>query len=193
MKELLLKHLRKYTDMPDEALLEVIGKIPIKAFAKGTALLTQGDVPKQCFFVFSGLIRQYTVDENGNETSVNFFTEQQTAAVFSAMQSDEPSMYSLECLEDSVLLAGSQNDEDGIIDQFPFLEKMLMAMMGDMMAESQASYAQALSESPEERYRTLLKTRPGLAGRVPQYQLASYLGITPESLSRIKRRLNPAD
>ena len=193
MKELLLKHLRKYTDMPDEALLEVIEQIPVRSFAKGEVLLAQGSVPTKCYFVFSGLIRQYAVDEDGNERTVNFFEEKHTAAVFAAKQSAEPSKYSFVCAEDSGLLVGDLNGEERMYAKYPFLEKMLKAMLEEMMADSQQGYADALSSGPEERYRALLEKRPGLIRRVPQYQLASYLGIQPESLSRIKRRLHPAD
>ncbi len=193
MKDILLKHLKRYTDMPDTALMEVIDQLPFSSFPKGTVLLEQGDVPTQCYFVLQGLIRQYSVDEDGVETTVNFYTERQTAAVFSPKQSDEPSKYSLVCAEDSVLLVGSLHDDGNLKNQYPFLDKMLTAMLEDMMAGSQESFADALSLSPEQRYLLLLKKRPELLGRVPQYQLASYLGIKPESLSRLKRRLHPAD
>lgn len=193
MKDILLKYLKRYTNMPDTALMEVIDQLPFSSFPKGTVLLAQGDVPTQCYFVLQGLIRQYSVDEDGNETTVNFYTEQQTAAVFSMKQSEQPSKYSLVCAEDSILLVGSLNDDGKLQKQYPFLDKMIKAMLEDMMAGSQESFADALSLSPEQRYLLLREKRPELLGRVPQYQLASYLGIKPESLSRLKRRLHPAD
>ena len=193
MKDVLLGYIKKYTDIPDEKLLEIIDQLPFSSFPKGTVLLRQGDIPTKCYFVLRGLIRKYFVDEDGVENTVDFYTEQQTAAVFSGKQSPEPSQYALQCLEDSVLLVGKLNDDGELLRRYPFLEKMLMAMLEDMMAGSQDHLANALSLSPEERYVAMLEKRPELTGRVPQYQLASYLGIKPESLSRLKRRLNPPD
>lgn len=193
MKDILLGFLRQYTSVPDEVLNELVDQVPFVSHAKGTVLLRQGDIPAKCYFVLRGLVRQYFVDMDGNENTVNFFAEKQTAAVFAGRQSVEPSRYSLQCLEDSVLLVGSLGDDGGLLARYPFLDKMLMAMLEDMMAGSQESYANALSTSPEERYLALLGQRPELIRRVPQYQLASYLGIKPESLSRLKRRLHPAD
>lgn len=194
LRNRLLGHLRQYTDMPDEALLEVVEQIPVQSFPKGEVLLAQGNVPSKCYFVFCGLIRQYFIDADGREHTVNFFEENQTAAVFaSAQKSAGPSPYSFVCAEDSALLVGDLNGEEQMYAKYPFLEKVLKAMLEEMMGQSQEEYAQALSAGPEERYRALLVKRPGLLRRVPQYQLASYLGIQPESLSRIRRRLHAPD
>lgn len=187
MKDILLGHLKKYTNIPDESLMEVIEQIPIQVFKQGTVLIEQGEIASECYFVLKGLIRQYFIDTDGIENTVNFFTENQVAAVYN---SKEAARYFLACLEDSVLLVGDLNNETQMCEKYPFLEELIKNMLEETMAVTQDEYADFLSSNPEERYLALLKKRPGLAGRVLQSQLASYLGIQPESLSRIKRRLN---
>lgn len=191
MKDVLFQYLKNYTDTPDESLMEIIEQLPVKSFKKGTVLLEQGNVSSKCYFVLKGLIRQYAIDADGNENTSNFYTEKQVASVYNPQRKHKVSRYSLACLEDSILLVGDLNNETQMYTKYPFLETMVRKMMEETMANTQDEYADALVSSPEERYLALLEKRPGLAERIPQNQLASYLGIQPESLSRIKRRLNP--
>ncbi len=191
MKDILFHYLKNYTNAPDETLMDVIEQVPIQSFKKGTILLEQGEVSSKCYFVLKGLIRQYSIDRDGNENTSNFYSEKQVAAVYNPQRTREASKYFLTCLEDSILLVGDLHNETQVYAKYPFLETMVRKMMEETMANAQDGYADLLSSSPEDRYLALLKKRPGLAERVAQNQLASYLGITPESLSRIKRRLNP--
>ncbi len=191
MKDILFQYLKSYTNAPDESLMDVIEQVPIKSFKKGAVLLEQGDISSKCYFVLKGLIRQYSIDVDGNENTSNFYSEKQVAAIYNPRCAQEASRYCLTCLEDSILLVGDLNNDTQMYSKYPFLETLVRKMMEETMANTQDEYADLLSSSPEDRYLSLLKKRPGLAERVPQNQLASYLGIQPESLSRIKRRLNP--
>ncbi|SHO43676.1 Crp/Fnr family transcriptional regulator [Anaerocolumna xylanovorans] len=191
MKDMLFQYLKNYTNVPDEALKEVIEHLPVRCFKKGTILLEQGDVSSKCYFVLKGLIRQFSVDTDGNENTSNFYSENQVASVYNPQRSHEASKYSLVCLEDAILLDGDLNDETQMYAKYPFLETMVRKMLEEITSNIHDDYADLLSFGPEERYLALLEKRPGLAERIPQNQLASFLGIRPESLSRIKRRLNP--
>ncbi len=190
MKDILFQYLKTYTNAPDESLLDVVEQVPIQSFKKGTLLLEQGEVSSKCYFVLKGLIRQYFIDSDGNENTSNFYSEKQVAAIYNPQQVHKASKYFLACLEDSILLVGDLHDEMQMYAKYPFLETMVRKMMEETMANAQDNYADLLVLSPEARYLALLEKRPGLAERVAQNQLASYLGIKPESLSRIKRRLN---
>ncbi len=190
MKDMLFQYLRKYTDVPDEALREVIEHLPVRRFKKGTVLLEQGGISTKCYFVVKGLIRQFSVDMDGNEHTSNFYSENQVASVYNPQRPHESSRYSLACLEDSVLLDGDLNDQTQTYAKYPFLETMVRKMLEEITSDMHNEYADLLSSGPEERYLALLQKRPGLAERVLQNQLASFLGIQPESLSRIKRRLH---
>lgn len=191
MDNILFQYLKNYTDASDKSLMDVIEQVPVKPFKKGTILLTQGDISSKCYFVLKGLIRQFSVDIDGHENTSNFYSEKQVASIYNPQRAHETSRYCLVCMEDSVLLVGDLNNDTQMYSNYPFLETMVRKMMEETMANTQVEYADMLASSPEKRYLELLKKRPGLAERVPQNQLASYLGIQPESLSRIKRRLNP--
>ncbi len=189
MKEELLKHVKNYIDVSDKELMEVIEQLSIKSFKKGTLLLEQGDIPRKCYFVLKGLIRQYFIDLEGNEKTFNFYTEYQTVAIFNQQSNKKVSNYYLSCLEDSILLEGDLDSENDMYGKYPFIQTMVRKMLEENIDNIRDEYANFIASTPQERYLSLLERRPGLAQRVPQNQLASYLGIKPESLSRIKKRV----
>lgn len=87
------------------------------------------------------------------------------------------------------MLIGEPDKFEELIKEFPKLEQITRAMMEQDFGETQDSFSKFITSTPEERYLNFLKERPGLIQRIPQHQLASYLGITPESLSRIRKRV----
>lgn len=190
IEEKILEFLRRYSDMSDDVLKEIIETIPIKTFKKGEILLRQGDEPTHCIFVLDGILRQYRIDEDGNEITSEFYTKEQWINVFNNNVNDKLSKYSLSALEDSILIYSESSKSEKTIDEYSELNGMINMMMGEKIGEINESIYTFAAKSPEERVKALIKNRPGLMERVAQHQLASYLGITPESLSRIKKRLN---
>jgi len=185
----LLEFLSRYSDMDEDTLKEVVNGIPVKTFKKGEVLLRQGEEPTHCIFVIAGCLRQYRIDEDGNEVTSEFYTEEQWINVFNNNINDKLSKYSLSCLEDSILVYSDSSKSEATIDEYSELNGMINLMMGEKIGEINENIYTFTAKSPEERVKTLIKNRPGLIDRVTQHQLASYLGITPESLSRIKKRL----
>ncbi|WP_214794441.1 MULTISPECIES: Crp/Fnr family transcriptional regulator [unclassified Exiguobacterium] len=188
MKDVLIQYMKRFTDLSDDECARLTADVPIATFPKGTILLHQGDVPTKCYFVLSGCIRQYKVDEDGNEHTVDFITEEQSITILTKHHTDGRSPYSLTCLEECCLVVGNLSTEYEQYEMNPVLEAMTRDMMQEDMGTMRDAFASFMSSTPEERYQTLMEKRPDLVYRVPQYQLASYLGITPESLSRIKKR-----
>jgi CRP-like cAMP-binding protein len=92
-------------------------------------------------------------------------------------------------VEDCIVSTSSPEDEAAFFEKFPHLQPAKSMAMEEELGKSQEMFTSFVLHSPEERYLNLLKTRPELLDRVPQYQLASYLGVTPESLSRIRKRI----
>lgn len=158
-------------------------------YEKGEILTHQGSVADRCFFVLEGCLRMFSVDEHGNEHTVEFFVEEQSVTVFDSFRNGTPSLYSIECLESALLLVGDRGTEDSAIATVGSLERATRGAVEREFGAQQHNASAQKALSPEERFLRLLETRPGLAGRVPQRYLASYLGIAPESLSRIKSRL----
>lgn len=190
IKEILVNYMKQFADLSEADLISLAENVPVGSFKKGTVLLHQGEVPDKCFFILKGCIRQYAIDVSGKETTFNFFTEEQSVTIFNQHSKDKLSNYSLSCLEDCVLVVGDLALEQDAYDQYPVLEMMTRKMMEADMGRIQDEFSSFVASTPEERFKALLEKRAELINRVPQYQLASYLGITPESLSRIKKRFD---
>ncbi|MCD9024774.1 Crp/Fnr family transcriptional regulator [Cohnella silvisoli] len=193
MKSILFKYMTKFTSLNDEEQQAIAEDILIEEYTKGTMLLRQGDVPDKCYFVLKGCVRQYSIDETGKEVTSNFYTEEQAVSIYNRHQQNKTSAYTLTCLEDCILVVGDLDAEKDMFHKHSQLETMIRKMVEENLGEVQDELTSFIASAPEERYKALLRKRPHLVNRVPQHQLASYLGITPESLSRIKKRINTSD
>ncbi|MFK8009101.1 MAG: Crp/Fnr family transcriptional regulator [Saprospiraceae bacterium] len=162
--------------------------IQIKEFKKGTFLLMEGDTLYMCYFIIKGCVREYYI-KDGEERTTNFFVEQEAISSMNGNSKKTPSKYFLECLEDIIVTTSSEEKEQEMFKQFPKFESMCRIKMEEMVGEYQEKLARYITSSPEERYRHLQENRPRLLDRVPQYQLASYIGVKPETLSRIRKRM----
>lgn len=193
MKSILFKYMTEFTTLNDEEQQAIAEDILVEEYKKGTVLLRQGDVPTKCYFVLKGCVRQHAIDEAGKEVTSNFYTEEQAVSIFNRHQHNKSSAYTLTCLEDCELVVGDLDAEKNMFNKHAQLETMVRKMVEENLGEVQDEWASFIASPPEERYKMLLRKRPQLISRVPQHQLASYLGITPESLSRIKKRVNTSD
>ena len=167
---------------------EIAKSIKVKSFEKGSFLVKEGQVSKLCYFVLKGCVRQYYLVD-GEEKTTNFFTEGQPLTAYEGSFKRRASKFFLCCVEDCLLTVGSEEAEAAFFQQFPRLEPASRMAVEEELGKSQGMLSSYILSSPEERYLNLLETRPELLDRVPQYQLASFLGITPESLSRIRKRI----
>ncbi len=136
----------------------------------------------------SGLVRQFRLNDGLEQTS-NFYSEDQPVGTISYATRNVPSAFTLICAEPSRISVVSFEKERELCRRFPRFEKMCRLTTEQELIEFQNKFSKFLSASPEERYVSLMKERPDLIDRVPQYHLSSYLGMKPESLSRIRKRL----
>lgn len=187
-KNEIITYLTKHTSLSDELIDIVIASTIIKQFKKGTILLREGDVSKESYFVLHGCVRSYIIHD-GDETTLEFYTEEQPLLPISYGK-DTPSEQYLECIEDCVVTINTPEHEAAMFAKYPQFESICRIMSEVMMTNFQESFVNYKITNPEERYMFLQKKRPDLFQRVPQYQLASYLGIKPESLSRMRKRLS---
>lgn len=185
---LLIEFVTKFKVLDAEETRMIVDNIRVEAYKKGTVLLQEGDFSGKCYFVLKGCVRQFCTVE-GEEKTVAFLTEEQAVVSFSSYAQQIPSKHSYACLEDCVLIEGDPENEREMYQRLPKLEAIVRSMMEQDFGKTQEAFASFITSSPERRYLNLLETRPDLLQRVPQHQLASYLGVTPESLSRIRKRL----
>ncbi|CAM4246421.1 Crp/Fnr family transcriptional regulator [Paenibacillus typhae] len=190
MKNSLLKYMTALTSLSEAEQQAILNEIVIEEFKKGAVLFGQGDVTSNCYFILRGCVRQYSVDEAGREVTSNFYTEEEAIVNFNYHKTDKSSDYTLVCVEDCVMVIGSMDTEQQMYAKYSQLETMTRRMVEANFSRVQADFAAFIASSPEERFKTLCMKRPSLIGRVPQHQLASYLGMSPESLSRIKKRIS---
>lgn len=184
----IIRYISKFAPLKPSEIKDILAVLKFKAFNKGTVLLEEGQATKICHFVLKGCVRQYYLID-GLEKTTNFFTEGEPVAPYEGNFEGRASKYYLECLEDCILTVEAPGGEEAFFAMFPHLRTARNAATEHEWSKSQDRFTSFILNSPEERYLELLKTRPDLLDRVPQYQLASYLGVTPESLSRIRKRI----
>ncbi|MCM3359513.1 MULTISPECIES: Crp/Fnr family transcriptional regulator [unclassified Psychrobacillus] len=190
MMDILLKYMSDFTLISEDEQRAISESLRIDEYKKGQYLLRQGELSAiKCYFVLIGCVRQFFIDESGKEVTSNFFTEEQAIPIINEKTQGDLSKYSLVCVEDCRLVVGDIDSENTMLNKYPQLEIMIRKMMEINVGEIQDQFGEFIGSSPEERYESILRKRPELIERVPQHQLASYLGITPESLSRIKKRI----
>jgi CRP-like cAMP-binding protein len=192
MRQELWEYLAGLSVLDEQEIASIGALLVVQDFKKGTTLLQQGEISTLCYFVLKGCIRQYCTVDTADitaEKTVEFFTEKQAVVLFSSYGQQMPSKYGFVCAEDSTLIVGDIAQEYAMYQQFPKLLAITRSMVEQSFGNTQEEFATFITSTPQERYQHLLSTRPTLVQRVPQHQIASYLGITPESLSRIRRRI----
>jgi CRP-like cAMP-binding protein len=160
-----------------------------KKLRKRQYLLQEGDVCRYTAFVEKGILRTFTVDEKGNEPILQFSMESWWIADLYSFLTEEPSIYNIEALEECELLLITKENWEILLDKVPAFERYFRLLIQNNLIATQRRLMSSLSESAEEKYTKLINNFPGCIQRVPQHMIASYLGITPETLSRIRAQM----
>jgi CRP-like cAMP-binding protein len=187
MEKALFAFISKYMALNEDEKKAIIGLDIFRSYKKGTILLKEGQLSNEGYFVIKGCLRCYYIID-GEEKTTAFYTESESLSPLCCIN-NKPSEYFISCVEDSIITVANPDMEKIIFEKFPRFETLCRLLSEELLAKSQASFANFMNSTPEQRYLNLLQNRPDLLQRVPQYQLASYLGIKPESLSRIRKRL----
>jgi CRP-like cAMP-binding protein len=160
-----------------------------KKLRKRQYLLQEGDVCKYVSFVEKGILRTYNIDEKGNEHILSFPMEGWWMADLYSFLTDEPSLYNIEALENCELLLLTNSSWNILLEKIPAFERYFRIIIQNNLIAMQRRLLGSMSETAEEKYTKLVKAFPTCIQRVPQHMIASYLGITRETLSRIRRQL----
>lgn len=188
LKKELILFLSKVEGLTESEIREMAEMMTVEEVKKDTILVKEGQLCNSCFFVLKGCLRQFIPDD-GLEKTIALYTEEQAVNYYSNQGEGQKSNSYLTAVEDTVVLIGNPAKDQTIYARFPVLENITHRMMESDFGKMQNSFAKFMTSSPQERYLNLLEERPELLQRVPQTIIASYLGITPESLSRIRRRI----
>jgi len=187
MQDLLFDFISKYVSLTEDEKNAILSLDIFRSVKKGTILLKEGQKSKDDYFVLKGCLRKYYII-NDEEKTTAFFTEMEGVTPH-CVKNNAPSEYFISCVEDTILTVTNSELEPETFSKFPKFETLCKMVAEEHLAKQQFNFDEFKISSPEQRYLNLLQNRPDLVQRVPQHQLASFLGIIPQSLSRLRARI----
>ena len=190
MFELLHKKVSEKIKISDEEFNFCRTLFTPKKLRKRQYLLQEGDVGKYQAFVEKGTLRSYTIDDKGAEHILQFATEGWWIADLYSFLTDEASIYTIDAIEDTEILLINKSSWNLLMQDIPQFEHYFRILLQNHLISTQRRLMQSLSESAEEKYIKFIKTYPDCVQRFPQHMIASYLGITRETLSRLRKQMS---
>lgn len=187
MHDLLFEFIEKYIPLTSEEKGTISSLDVFRTIKKGTILLKEGERSQVGYFVLKGCIRTYYI-KDGEEKTTAFYTEMEGITP-NCVLTKEASEFYIATTEDSIITVSNPDMEGDMFGKIPKFETMCRLVSEELLAKQQINFDHFKTSSPEERYLILQEKRPDLLQRVPQHQLASYLGIKPQSLSRLRARI----
>ncbi|SEN60038.1 cAMP-binding domain of CRP or a regulatory subunit of cAMP-dependent protein kinases [Mucilaginibacter gossypiicola] len=187
MFELFKEYISQKTTLTDADYAKIKAVCIYKKLRKRQYLLQEGDVWKYNAFITKGLLRFYSVDENGRENIVSFAKENWWTGDRASLLTGEPSKNNIDAIEDTELILITKANFDRLCLDIPAFNDMVNAIINKSFITSQNRIHAAISFTAEQKYLDFVQKYPDLSLRVPQAMIASYLGITPETLSRVRK------
>ncbi|MDG1331350.1 MAG: Crp/Fnr family transcriptional regulator [Crocinitomicaceae bacterium] len=152
-------------------------------------ILQEGDVCKHNTFVVEGCFKMYMVDPNGKEHNLQFAIENWWIGDIGSFHTEQPSKLYIEAIENSIILQVSKEDQLKLFVEYPKFNRIFRVMTENALVSAQRRILQNISSTAEERYVDFMERYPHFFNRISNVQIASYLGVTPEFLSTIRKRL----
>jgi len=191
MIEFLYQYFEQKSGLPltDEEKSHIESSFKLKKLRKKQYLQQEGDICKHMGFVVKGAARMFSVDERGHEYILRFGMEGWWLGDYESYMLEEPTKFYVEMLEDTDLLIIPKEQMMKLIATIPAVAETIRVIDKKNFIVTQQRIHAAISQTAEERYESLVKSHPDFLQRFPQNMIASYLGITPESLSRIRKKM----
>ncbi|MBI2730814.1 MAG: Crp/Fnr family transcriptional regulator [Sphingobacteriales bacterium] len=189
MHETLLKNIASFIELTDEEKEYFLSILRPKKLRKRQYHVQAGDMCRYETYVVKGCLRQYYVDDEGIEHTVSFAIEDWWTSDMYGLITGNPSLTNIEAIEDSELLLIEKNDFDKLVLAVPKFERLFRIKLQRAFVAHQRRIVENMSMPADQRYLNFTEQYPSLEQRLPLKLIASYLGITPESLSRIRRQL----
>lgn len=187
MQEKLREHIEKIVPLTDDEFAFVCSHLTIRNYKKREFLIQKGESVKYCYFVISGLLMLVYNDESGNQHIVSFAMEDWWESDFLAYYTQTKATMSLKCLEDTAVFCLSLQDYQKLCTGLQKMEHFFLKKANSGHIGSQQRILSFLTSNAKERYEQLLKRYPSLFQRVSKTLIASYLGVSRETLSRLWR------
>ena len=188
MYEAFKSYLDSKISLTEEQHERIYSKSVVKKLRKRQYLLQEGDIWKNHAFVTMGLVRTYSVDEKGLEHVIAFAMENWWTGDRESLLSGQPSRFNIDAIEDSEIVLIEKHKFETICSEIPAFNDMVNCIIDRSFVASQKRIHDAISTPVEEKYANFIQRYPSFAARVPQNMIASYLGITRETLSRIRHK-----
>lgn len=182
-------YLKENTGFTEEQFAQIADKLRFREYSKGQFVLRQGEICKHFFYVEKGLLRFYSIDHFGKEHIIQFATEGSFVSDRSSIYFNEPSAFFIDAVEDTRVAVLDEGFVCQVSEISPQFQKYNQHILQNHIRHLQNRVHLLISATAEERYLDFIKLYPNLTQRVPQWMIASYLGITPESLSRVRKEL----
>jgi CRP-like cAMP-binding protein len=190
MYELYFQNFNTKVPLTEEEQELIKNYLTVKKIRKRQYLLQEGDVCKCVAFVEKGALRLYRINEDGSEHIVAFALEGSFITDLYSFLTNEPSMYNIDAIEDSELVLITKGPSDELRRRSSKYQEFIFQITSDAYIQLEKRITSTISLSIEERYKELIANNPDIIQRVPQHMIASYMGLNPETLSRVRRRIS---
>jgi CRP-like cAMP-binding protein len=187
--EIFIKALNALSRVPNNQVENIVAIAKLQTLKKGASFIKQGEIPRKFAFTIRGLFRYYYMNEKGNEYTRGFFPENTFVSSYSAMSNGRESYFTIEALEDSSFFMINYSDWKELLKQDTCWNYLSMALLEKWFNVKESREREFLLHDAETRYHTFLEVFPGLDKRIKQRYIASYLGITPGALNRIRKEM----
>ena len=188
MDNRLINYFLRITNLTANEINVLTESMVIKKFTKNDYLVKEGQFNKDTFFLLEGCVRQFIIID-GNDITTHFYTEEDWIISLENFQDISASKHNLICTEDTIVVIGNEEKAQELFKKFPHFETISRQIIETAFIEQQNLMTSYITDKPEQRYLKLLETRPDIFQRVPQYDIATYIGVKPESLSRIRKKI----
>lgn len=188
MYERILQNVSRFIELTEEEKQYFLSILQTKRLRKRQYLLQEGDISRNEYFVNKGCLRTYYIDAKGSEHVVQFAIEDWWINDMYSFLTQQPARYTIDALENTEVVFIDKKSWEELFNKVPKFERFFRLLLQNAFIVNQERIIAAMSRTAEERYLDFIERYPQFEQRIPQNQIASYLGITPESLSRIRKQ-----
>lgn len=186
----IIDNISKHITLDEEERAFFVSLLTYKKVKLRQRILNEGDICRHSTFVINGCLRGYTIDQNGFEHILSFAPSDWWIADMYSLLSQKPGLLTIEALSDTEVFLLTKTDQERLYETIPKFERFFRLITEKSLVANQQRLIDNLSLSAEERYNKFCTVYPDLIFSIPQKQVASYIGVTPEFLSKMKARIN---